>query len=74
MDRIAQCKFFNSAFSGPGFEINSLYRRARIELEFACDNDKFVKESFFNNYNINDDCWYDDIQELSSNTNLLKYN
>jgi len=35
------------------------------EIIFACDNDKFVKESYFANYNINDQNWYNDVLDIN---------
>ncbi len=61
-----------TVFSGIGAIEHALHRmKIPYELKFACDNDKFVKESFFKNYNLTDDSWYDDIQQLSSNTKEL---
>lgn len=34
------------------------------EILFACDNDKYVKETYFANYKINDNQWYDDVYNI----------
>ena len=34
------------------------------EIVFACDNDKFVKQSYFANYSITEDSWFDDVQNI----------
>ena len=48
-------------FSGIG-AIEFALRRLNLETEivFACDNDKFVKDSYFANYDIDEDRWFDD--------------
>ena len=52
-------------FSGIGaveFALNRLQLNSNII--FASDNDKFVKESYFENYKINEDNWYDDVLKI----------
>ena len=53
-------------FSGIG-AIEHAFERMGVpyELVFACDNDKYVKESFYANYDIDSSKWYDDINELN---------
>jgi len=36
----------------------------KSEIVFASDIDKFVKESYFTNYGINDSQWYDDVNDI----------
>ena len=52
-------------FSGIG-AIEFALRRLNLksEIVFACDNDKFVKESYFANYDIDDSRWFDDATTL----------
>lgn len=54
-------------FSGIG-AIEYAFKRLNVETEikFACDIDKFVKESYFANYNINEENWYSDISDLDA--------
>jgi len=54
-----------TVFSGIG-AIEHAFQRMKIptEIIFACDNDKFVKESFFANYDIDEDKWIEDIHEI----------
>ena len=55
-----------SLFSGIGaFEqaLDILGLKSKIVL--ACDNDQFVKKSFFANYEINEKNWFDDVQEIN---------
>jgi len=52
-------------FSGIGAIEHSLERlKIPHEIVFASDNDKFVKESYFANYEINDTQWYDDVKDI----------
>lgn len=48
-------------FSGIG-AIEFALKRLKLETEivFASDNDKFVKQSYFENYNIDNSRWYND--------------
>ena len=52
-------------FSGIG-AIEFALRRLNLksEIVFACDNDKFVKESYFANYDIDESRWFDDATTL----------
>jgi len=49
-------------FSGIG-AVEFALKRLNLpnEIIFACDNDKFVKESYFANYKISNENWYDDV-------------
>jgi len=64
-------------FSGIGAVEFALKRlNLKSEIIFACDNDKFVKESYFANYSINKDNWYDDVlfingKKYKNNIDLL---
>ena len=53
-------------FSGIG-AIEFAFRRLKLKTEiiFASDNDKFVKESYYANYNIHDNSWYDDVKDIN---------
>ncbi len=52
-------------FSGIGAIEYALKRlNLKSEIKFASDNDRFVKESYLANFNLNDDCWYDDVHEI----------
>ena len=55
-----------TAFSGIGAVEHAL-KRMHIEHEFvfACDNDPFVKQSFFANYDIDDSRWFDLVQDIN---------
>ncbi len=55
-------------FSGIG-AIEFAFKRLNIpyDLVFACDNDKFVKKSYFENYNIKEDNWYSDVKNINGN-------
>jgi DNA (cytosine-5)-methyltransferase 1 len=58
-------------FSGIGAIEHALNRLGlKTEIKFACDNDKFVKQTYFANYNVNNDNWYDDVNLLDG----TKYN
>lgn len=54
-------------FSGIG-SIEHAFQRLNIpsEIVFACDIDKFAKETYFANYDIDDSRWYYDIHELDA--------
>lgn len=54
-----------TVFSGIG-AIEQALERCNIpyEIVFACDNDKFVKESYFANYDIDERKWFNDITEF----------
>lgn len=55
-------------FSGIGAVEQALYR-LKIEhtIKLACDNDKFVKQSYQANYDLSDGFWYDDINQFIRN-------
>jgi DNA (cytosine-5)-methyltransferase 1 len=51
-----------TVFSGIGAVEHALLRmNIPYELVFACDNDPFVKKTFFTNYKIDESKWFDDI-------------
>ena len=53
-------------FSGIGAVEFALKRlQLKSEIIFASDNDKFVKQSYFENYNIKDENWYDDVHDIN---------
>ncbi len=53
-------------FSGIGAVEFALKRlQLKSEIVFASDNDKFVKQSYFENYKISDDNWYDDVHDIN---------
>ncbi len=52
-------------FSGIGAVEFALKRmQLASNIIFAADNDKFVKQSYFENYNVNEDSWYDDVYDI----------
>lgn len=53
-------------FSGIG-AIESAFKRLNLsnEIIFACDNDKFVKQSYFANYHIKEENWYEDVYSIN---------
>jgi len=52
-------------FSGIGAIEYALKRlKLKTEIVFASDNDKFVKESYFANYPIKEENWYNDVHEI----------
>ena len=54
-----------TVFSGIGSVEHALDRlNLEHEIVFACDNDKFVKQSYFANYNITEDRWFEDVKDL----------
>ena len=54
-----------TVFSGIG-AIEHALKRMRIShsITFACDIDRFVKESYFANYDIEPRRWFDDIHKI----------
>ena len=52
-------------FSGIG-AIEFALKRLKIssEIIFASDNDKFIKESYFENYSIKNENWYNDVTNI----------
>lgn len=60
-------------FSGIGAVEFALKRLGVFsEIIFASDNDKFVKESYFSNYEIDDDRWYNDVKNIDGNKYINK--
>ena len=54
-----------SLFSGIGaFEQALSKLNIKYEIIFASDNDPFVKQSYFANYKIKENCWFDDVQKI----------
>jgi len=54
-----------TVFSGIGAIEHALVRiKMDHEIVFACDIDKFAKKSYFANYKISEDQWYDDIYDI----------
>lgn len=54
-----------TVFSGIGAFEHALDRLdIKHDIEFACDIDKFVKKSYFSNYKITEDKWYNDIKNI----------
>jgi DNA (cytosine-5)-methyltransferase 1 len=52
-------------FSGIGAIEFALKRlRLKTNIIFASDNDKFVKQSYFKNYDIDDSRWYNDVHDI----------
>lgn len=53
-------------FSGIGAIEHSLKRlNLKSEIQFACDIDKFVKQSYFSNYSVQDENWYEDARSIN---------
>ena len=54
-------------FSGIG-AVEQAFNRLKLKtnIVFACDNNKFVKQSYFANYDITEDNWYTDILNLNA--------
>ena len=54
-----------TVFSGIGAIEYALQRMGiKHNIVFACDNDKFVKQSYFANYDIDESRWFNDIKEI----------
>jgi len=52
-------------FSGIGAIEHALEKsNINYEIVFACDKDKYCKQSYFANYKIDESRWYDDIQKI----------
>lgn len=53
-------------FSGIG-AIEYAFKRLNLntEIKFACDNDVFVKKSYFANYDIKEKNWYNDVHDIN---------
>ena len=55
-----------SLFSGIGaFEQALKILGLKSKIVLACDNDPFVKQSFFANYEIEEKNWFDDVQKIN---------
>jgi DNA (cytosine-5)-methyltransferase 1 len=54
-----------SLFSGIG-AIEQAFQKLKYdyEISFASDNDKFVKQSYFANYKISENKWFDDVKKI----------
>ena len=60
-------------FSGIGAVEFALKRlQLKSNIIFASDNDKFVKQSYFENYKISDENWYDDVLDIDGTKYLNK--
>jgi len=60
-------------FSGIGAVEFALKRlKLNTKIVFASDNDKFVKESYFTNYNIGNENWYSDVHNIDGSKYLNK--
>ena len=60
-------------FSGIGsFEHALLLSKIPHKLIFACDIDKYCKQNFINNYNLDEEEWYNDINEMDCKKYLNK--
>lgn len=56
-----------TVFSGIGAIEHALKRMGvPYELVFACDIDPFVKQSFFANYDVDENRWFENIQDIDS--------
>ncbi len=66
-----KCIRVATIFSGIG-AIEYAFRRLNLDTEiiFASDIDKFVKQSYFANYQINEKHWYNDVKELDGSKYL----
>jgi DNA (cytosine-5)-methyltransferase 1 len=54
-------------FSGIGAFEHALDRLLiKHKIVFACDIDSYVKKSYFENYEIQEDAWYDDVLKLNA--------
>lgn len=57
-----------TVFSGIGSVEHALDRlNLEHKIVFACDNDKYVKQSYFANYPITEKKWFEDIKDLDGN-------
>ena len=54
-----------TVFSGIG-AVEQAFKRLQLthSIVFACDNDKFVKQSYLSNYPISEENWYNDIHDI----------
>lgn len=54
-----------TVFSGIGAIEHALMRmEIPHRIEFACDNNQYVKQSYFANYRINEENWYQDVYDV----------
>lgn len=54
-------------FSGIGAFEHALDRLSiKHKIAFACDNDSYVKKSYFENYKMQEEDWYDDVLKLDA--------
>jgi DNA (cytosine-5)-methyltransferase 1 len=54
-----------TVFSGIGAIEHALEKsNINYEIVFACDEDKYCKQTYFANYKIDESRWYDDIQKI----------
>lgn len=54
-----------TVFSGIGAVEQAFERQnANYDIVFACDNDKFVKQTYLANYSIDEKSWYDDVYSI----------
>lgn len=57
-----------TAFSGIGAAEHALKRmKVPHNIIFACDSDKFVKQSYLANHNIDESKWFNLVQDLDGN-------
>jgi DNA (cytosine-5)-methyltransferase 1 len=60
-------------FSGIGaFEHALLLNSIPHKIIFACDIDKFCKKNYLKNYKLNEECWYNDINDMDGKKYLNK--
>jgi hypothetical protein len=58
-------------FSGIGAFEHALDRLSiKHKIVFACDIDSYVKKSYFENYKIHQDAWYDDVLKLDASNKI----
>ena len=56
-----------TVFSGIGAVEQAFSRmKVKTKIVFGCDNNTFVKQSYFANYEVTDENWYQDILELDA--------
>jgi DNA (cytosine-5)-methyltransferase 1 len=55
-----------TVFSGIG-AIEQAFKRIQMshKIVFACDNDKFVKQSYLANYELSPNSWFDDVHDIN---------
>ena len=68
IDLFAGTFTIGTLFSGIGSIEHALYRlNINHKIVFACDICKYVKESYFANYKINQEDWYSDVKNVNGN-------